>query len=125
MQRRALKSCVKGDRAASPACCAVLTLMQVAPAAVLWQVMLDRKRAFSFLYRDGDKMVLMEDETFEQVEFLVEALGDQAAFLTVWLRVSGAAHVQTRDSHDVCSVLPRPSPRNPRAGRRWCDRGVL
>lgn len=52
---------------------------------------MDRKRAFSFLYREGDKMTLMEDETFEQVEFLVEALGDQAVFLTVRRHCVGAA----------------------------------
>ena len=46
-------------------------------------VEMDRKRKFTFLYQEGDKLVLMEDETYEQIEILAEALGSQTVFLTV------------------------------------------
>ena len=58
------------------------------------------KRKFSYLYPAGESMVLMDDETFEQIELPVEALGDQSIFLTV--RVSLCRHVPASHNDGQC-----------------------
>src|SRR6201989_3273037 len=44
------------------------------------RLMTDNKE-FTYSYTEGDNLVLMDDETFEQLHVPVGLLGDQAAFL--------------------------------------------
>ena len=40
------------------------------------------RKTQTFLYRDGKKLVFMDDETYEQVELTEEATGDAPKYLT-------------------------------------------
>ncbi|MCX5789868.1 MAG: elongation factor P [Elusimicrobia bacterium] len=48
-----------------------------------------RKREKTYLYSEGDMSVFMDDETYEQVSFPKEKLGDQSKFLTENMHVLG------------------------------------
>ena len=43
------------------------------------------QKDFQYLYREGDNLVFMDDDTYEQIELSVEFVGERAAFfLTRW-----------------------------------------
>ncbi len=65
-------------------------------------VRIDRK-TMQYLYRDGDNLMFMDTETFEQIPVPVELLGDKAGLL----KESGEADVFFHE-HDIVSVeLPQ------------------
>lgn len=48
-----------------------------------------RKREKTYLYNEGDKAVFMDNESYEQVGFPLEKMGDQVKFLTENMQVLG------------------------------------
>lgn len=51
------------------------------------KVRLDTKE-FQYLYTDGDKLVFMDNDTYEQIMLDADMLGDEGAFLTDGMTVS-------------------------------------
>ena len=48
-----------------------------------------RKREKTYLYTEGDKAIFMDNENYEQVNFPLEKMGDQARFLTENMQALG------------------------------------
>jgi elongation factor P len=48
-----------------------------------------------FLYQDGDRFILMDNETYEQIELSGEFLGDNAALLQANMQVEVEFHEET------------------------------
>jgi elongation factor P len=70
-------------------------------AETLEQAIID-KRDMSFLYRDGDDYVFMDQTTYDQLTVTRSALGDAAEYL----REGGEANVQMHDGEVVGIDLP-------------------
>src|SRR5437773_11314654 len=64
-------------------------------AEVVERVRLDTKD-YQFLYRDGDMLVFMDTDTYEQVSLPEDLLGDAAAFLQDELRGRSACTISGR-----------------------------
>ena len=50
------------------------------------------QKDFQFLYEQGDQLVFMDEETYEQLELQKEFVGDRAAFLQDGMRVTVELH---------------------------------
>lgn len=71
-------------------------------------------REFQFLYVEGDKLVFMNNETFEQIELPKEFVGDSAAFLqdgmTVTLRLHQERPISIRLPEQVVLTITEADP---------------
>ncbi len=65
------------------------------------KVRLDTKD-FQYLYTDGDMLVFMDEETFEQINLPADLLGDAAAFLTDGMQVT----LELYDEKPISVALP-------------------
>src|SRR5262249_36588026 len=60
------------------------------------------RRAFQFLYRQGDQLVFMDATTYDQIELAEDFVGDRAAFLQDGMTVQ----VQMHDNRPIGIKLP-------------------
>jgi elongation factor P len=71
-------------------------------------------REFQFLYREGDKLVFMNSETFEQIELDEDFVGERVAFLqdgmTVTLRLHGDRPISVRLPDQVVLTVTEADP---------------
>lgn len=65
------------------------------------KVRLDTKE-FQYLYTDGDKLVFMDNDTFEQIMLDADMLGDEAAFLQDGMEVT----LELYDERPISVQLP-------------------
>jgi elongation factor P len=65
------------------------------------KVRLDTKE-YQYLYTDGDKLVFMDNETYEQILLDVDMLGDEAAFLQDGMEVT----LELYDERPISVQLP-------------------
>lgn len=50
------------------------------------------RKTFQFLYREGDKLVFMDNETYEQIELAEDMVGERALFLQDGMTVTVELH---------------------------------
>ena len=82
-------------------------------AETVERVRLDTKD-FQFLYHDGDMLVFMDKETYEQVTLREDLIGEPAAFLrTAWTW----SWSSTTSGRSRCSYRTRSKPRSSRPTR--------
>jgi elongation factor P len=71
-------------------------------------------REFQYLYREGDRLIFMNNETFEQIELAEDFVGDRAAFLqdgmTVTLRLYQDRPISIRLPEQVVLTLTEADP---------------
>jgi elongation factor P len=71
-------------------------------------------REFQYLYREGDRLVFMNNETYEQIELAEDFVGDRAAFLqdgmTVTLRLHEDRPISIRLPEQVVLALTEADP---------------
>ena len=60
------------------------------------------RRAFQFLYKQGDQLVFMDTTTYDQIELAEDFVGDRAAFLQDGMTVQ----VQMHDNRPIGIKLP-------------------
>jgi elongation factor P len=53
------------------------------------------KRDFTYLYEQGESLVFMDQESYEQIELLKEFVGERAAFLQDGMKVTVELHEET------------------------------
>jgi len=70
-------------------------------AETVEQVQLEKKD-FSFLYEQGDALVFMDQDTYEQLEMPKDFVGDRAAFLQDGMKVT----VQMHEERPIGVALP-------------------
>lgn len=71
-------------------------------------------REFQYLYREGDRLIFMNNETYEQIELAEDFVGDRAAFLqdgmTVSLRLYQDQPISIRLPEQVVLTLTEADP---------------
>jgi elongation factor P len=71
-------------------------------------------REFQYLYKEGDRLIFMNNETYEQIELAEDFVGDRAAFLqdgmTVTLRLHQERPISIRLPEQVVLTLTEADP---------------
>jgi elongation factor P len=92
-------------------------------AETVEKVRLEQKD-FTFLYEQGDALVFMDDESYDQLELLKDFVGDRAAFLQDGMKVTVELLRRAPDRH-----LPARSGHadhhRGRSGREGADRRLV
>lgn len=61
------------------------------------------EKTYTFLYMEGDKLALMDSETFEQIEVSKDLVGEQEAFLQDGMEVTAKLH----NENPIAIMLPQ------------------